>query len=331
MVRQLLLARDMRDVVGPYVLLEVLSRRRTTSVYRGAQVGPSGFLRQVAIKRLEPPFSRDPTHVVRFFEEARLGGCVRHPNVVSTTDLIATSGDVVAVLDLVHGTSLARALAAMDSTGDVMDPAIAVGLAVDVLEGLHAVHEARDAWGTPLEMVHRNVTPADILIGADGMARIGDFGVADAVGRAPVPRAALTSPIRLRPPELLSPGPFDRRADLYGVGAVLWEALTRRPLFRGTDAEAARRVLASCIVRPSAVQPGLPRSLDDVVLALLTKRPEDRPSTALEAARALTSAHRRASTRQISAWCAALAARGAEHGAFSDAERAWFAQDVGAA
>jgi serine/threonine-protein kinase len=299
------------DAVGPYVVLETLSRGRTTSVHRGAQVGPSGFIRHVAIKRLEPPFCRDTEHVVRFFEEARLGACVRHPNVVSTTDLVARSGDVLAVMDLVPGASLASRLAAIGPASEPVDPAIAVGIALDVLEGLHAIHEANDAWGTPLEIVHRNVTPTDILIGADGIARVGDFGVADAAGRASVPTEEIDGPLRLRAPELLSHGPVDRRADVYAVGAILWEMLTRRLLFWGSDAEIERRVRGSVIERPSAVRPGVPRELDDVVVACLAKDPEARPKSALEAARALMKVHGRASARRIATWTASIGKRDA--------------------
>ncbi len=314
----------MHPSVGPYVILQQLSKGTTTCVFRGGQVGPSGFVRQVAIKRLEPPYASDPDFVVRFFEEARLGASVRHPNVLATFDLVAESLEVLLVMAYVKGAPLGRSLGELGPTSPPVDPAIAVAIAVDVLEGLHAIHEARDEWGTPLEMVHRAVTHSDVLIGTDGVARIGDFGFVDAIGRTPIPRSAYAGPVRLLAPELLTDRPIDRRADVYACMAMLWELLTFRPLFSGTDTEVRARVLHSSPPSPHALRADVPRELDVVIQSCLAKRPEDRPATAADAARALCQSLGRASARRVAEWVAPLVEAQALRAAFSDAERAWF-------
>lgn len=314
----------MHPSVGPYVILEQLSKGAETSVYRGGQIGASGFVRQVAIKRLEAPFASDPDRVVRFFEEARLGASVRHPNVLATLDLVAHPSDVLLVMTHVRGVPLARWFRTHRPADAELDPATAVAIAVDVLEGLHAIHEARDEWGTPLEIVHRAVTPADILIGTDGVARIGDFGFADAMGRAHIPRSAYPGPIRLLAPELLGDGAVDRRADVYACMAVLWELLTFRRLFSGTDLEVRARVLHDRPMAPSTIGARIPRELDAIIQSCLEKNPDDRPPTAAAAARALCQSSTRASPRRVATWVAPLVEAQAALAAFSDAERSWF-------
>jgi len=137
----------------------------------------------VAIKRLHKQYARDPEFVSMFLDEARLAARIRHPNVVPTLDVVATEGELFVVMEYVHGESLARLIRDEARKGGYIPPPVAAGILSGTLQGLHAAHEARDERGQPLSIVHRDVSPQNILVGSDGVARVLDFGVAKAAGR----------------------------------------------------------------------------------------------------------------------------------------------------
>src|SRR5688572_21949338 len=155
-----------------YRILGTIGAGGMATVELGELVGPVGFSRLVAIKRLHPKYSSDANLVTMFVDEARLAARVRHPNVVSTLDVVKNDGELCLVLDYVHGESLARLLR---SAGSV-DPSVASAIVLGLLHGLHAAHEAEGPGGVKLEIVHRDVSPENVLVGADGIARLADFG-----------------------------------------------------------------------------------------------------------------------------------------------------------
>jgi len=270
----------------------------------GRVVGDAGFSRTVAIKRLHPHLVKDPEFSAMFLDEARLAARVRHPGVVSTLDVVSTGDELLLVMEYVPGQSIA-ALARAGSPR--LPPAIAVALVSGVLHGLHAAHEARGENGLPLEIVHRDVSPHNILVGEDGAARLIDFGIARAVGRSQSTRdGQLRGKLRYLAPEQLRGAAATRRTDVYAAAVVLWEALTGEHLFDG-DSEGAiyGRVLEGVVRPPSAlVAPAtiLPPSLDGVVLRGLARDPMARYATALEMAEALEGALVPASAREVAAW-----------------------------
>src|SRR5262245_394878 len=148
------------------------------TVHLGRLLGPVGFSRTVAIKRLHAQFATDPEFVSMFLDEARLAARIRHPNVVPTLDVVATEGELFVVMEYVHGESLSRLIKEEARNGRRIPPRIAASLISGTLQGLHAAHEARDERGNPLNIVHRDVSPQNILVGSDGIARVLDFGVA---------------------------------------------------------------------------------------------------------------------------------------------------------
>jgi len=168
-------------VIGPYALHEPLGSGGTASVHVGVD-RRSPDRAPVAIKRLHPDQARSGAAALRLLDEVRSVKHVRHPNVVQYLDVFSDGEEIVAVGEYVHGEPLGRLLAP-GAAHERVPPRIAVAIVRDVLAGLHAAHEACDASGKPLELVHRDVTPDNILVGADGVVRLVDFGVAKASGR----------------------------------------------------------------------------------------------------------------------------------------------------
>jgi serine/threonine-protein kinase len=277
------------------------------SMHFGRLSGALGFTRTVAIKRLHAHVATDPEFVAMFLDEARLAARIHHPNVVGTFDVATEDGELFLVMQYVHGEALSGLLR---NPGSDLPAAYAVGIVLDALHGLHAAHEARSAAGDALGIVHRDVSPHNVLVGVDGVARIIDFGIAKAKERLHQTRGAeLRGKIAYMAPELLRREPVDRRADVYAASVVLWEALTRRRFVDADNGAAAlRAVLERSPEPPSSLAPGLPQAIDDIVLRGLSRDPEARFATAIEMATALEAALAPASKRQIGAWVAQVAA-----------------------
>jgi serine/threonine-protein kinase len=277
-------------------------------VHLGKLLGTAGFSRDVAIKRLHPQFARDPEFVAMFLDEARLASRIGHPNVVPILDVVAEGGELFLVMELVVGESLAK-LARTCPSG--LPLPIAASIVVGVLEGLHAAHEARGEDGAPLTIVHRDVSPQNVLVGSDGVARLIDFGVAKAAGNANATRdGQIKGKVAYMAPEQLNAAPIDRRADLYSVGVLLWELLTGRRYFGlvETDTALAIRAMTTAAEPPSLHRSEVPAALDGVVLRSLEKDRDRRFSTAREMAQALEVAFPPAPSRDVAAWVRGRAA-----------------------
>jgi serine/threonine-protein kinase len=191
------------------------------------------------------------------------------------------------------------------ASGARLPPAIAVTVVCGILQGLEAVHDARSEAGEPLGIVHRDVSPENILVGRDGVARLLDFGIARGAGRKHVTRAGEIKgkPSYLAPEQILNGPAVDRRADVYAAAVVLWEALTGRRLFDGqTIGVVLDKVLHEPVPRPSALVPSLPSELDEVVMRGLSRTPADRFASALDMARALRRACAALLPFEVSDW-----------------------------
>jgi serine/threonine-protein kinase len=294
-------------VIGRYVLLEELASGGMATVYIGRLVGPAGFSRTVAIKRLHPHLSKDPEFVAMLLDEARLAGRIQHPNVAATLDVVAQNGELFVVMEYLHGETLSRLIRAARARGDVIPPDVAVAVLCGVLQGLHAAHEARGERGEPLGLVHRDISPQNILVREDGTSVVLDFGVAKATGRFhETSDGRVKGKLPYMAPEQVRNSPLSRRTDVYAAGVVLWEALVGRRLFRGdNDGEVLERLLFGSIEPPSAHAEVGPE-LDAVVLKALEKQADQRFATAREMALALEGALRPALASQVSAWMSEL-------------------------
>ncbi|XXT24905.1 protein kinase [Sorangium sp. So ce429] len=297
-----------RRTLDRYTLHGVIASGGMASVHFARLVGAHGFARTVAIKRLHPQFARDPEFSSMLLDEARLAVRIRHPNVVTTLDSVQADGELFVVMEYIAGESLSSLLRETGRRGIRVPQPVVSSILAGALAGLHAAHEATAEDGAPLQIVHRDVSPQNILVGDDGIARVLDFGIARATVRSQVSRVGqLKGKLSYMAPEQLRGAPVDRRADIYAATVVLWEVLTGRRLFTGEcDAEIFGRILEGVIQPPSAFG-DVPPALDAVVLRGLEKDPERRYATALEMAAALEEALPPASPRAVGAWVEATA------------------------
>jgi serine/threonine protein kinase len=275
-------------VIGRYALHDEIAAGGMATVHVGRLLGPAGFSRTVAIKRLHAQFAKDPDFVSMFLDEARLAARVRHPNVIGTLDIVALSGELFLVMEYVAGESLARLWRAMREAGKTIPVPIAIAIFVGVLDGLHAAHEATNDRGEPMGIVHRDVSPHNVLVGTDGVARVLDFGVAKAFGRLQTTREGqLKGKISYMAPEQVQ-GIVDRTTDIYAASVALWEALTgRRLFFAENEARTLANVLYPKVEAPGRSAADIPPALDEVILRGLNPEPSARYPTAREMARAL--------------------------------------------
>ncbi len=291
-----------RRVLGRYALFDEIAAGGMATVHIGRLLGPVGFARIVAIKCLHPHFAKDPEFVSMFVDEARLAARISHPNVVATMDIVNESGELFLVMEYVAGDSLAHLLRAAPD-GQVPPP-LAIGIVMGALHGLHAAHEATSERGTPLAIVHRDVSPQNIQVGTDGVARVLDFGIAKAASRLQTTREGqLKGKLGYMAPEQLDGDEVDRRTDVYAAGVVLWEALTGKRLFSGKDGAPILNSSQRIEIGPvSAVAAGIPGSVDAILKKALAFRREDRFASAKEMAIALEETGLAASQREVGEW-----------------------------
>jgi serine/threonine-protein kinase len=294
---------------GRYAIYEEIGSGGMATVHLARRLGPVSFSRTVAIKRLHAHLARDPELVAMFLDEARVAARIRHPNVVPTLDVVTERGQPFLVMEYVQGESLARLLALLRQRGERISPSIACSIVVGMLHGLHAAHEATNDRGGSLGIVHRDVSPQNVMVGLDGVTRVLDFGVAKAVGRLQTTREGqIKGKLAYTAPELVRGGRPTRAADIYSTAVVFWEMLTGEHLFAGdNEASVLERVLFARVSPPSEHAPGLAAPLDAIVLRALEREPTRRFATANEMARAVETVMPTASPPDVGDWVEALA------------------------
>lgn len=276
-------------LLGRYSLHGEIASGGMATVHFGRLLGPVGFSKTVAIKRLHPQFAKDSDFVAMFLDEARVAGRIQHPNVVSTLDVVALDGELYLVMEYIEGESLSKLIRGMRAGGALVPPRIAGSIVAGALYGLHAAHEAKNEHGEPLEIIHRDVSPQNVLVGLDGVPRVLDFGVAKAVGRVQTTREGqIKGKLAYMPPEQILGDDIDRRVDVYSAGVMLWEALVGRRLFDGgNEGNILKKILATEVVPPSKLVEGLSPRVDEVVMRAVAKKPEHRFATAWDFAVAI--------------------------------------------
>jgi serine/threonine protein kinase len=268
-------------MVGRYVLHDPIAAGGMAIVHLGRLVGPVGFARTVAIKRVHPNLAYDQDFVRMFVDEAHLAGRIHHPNVVATLDVVVDGTEVLLVMEYVHGESLSR-LMQLAKGGARLPLRVSSAILTGMLHGLHAAHEVRNEQGELLGVVHRDVSPQNVIVGADGVTRVIDFGVAKASGRLHTTREGrLKGKLAYMAPEQLRGHPVTRRADIYSAAVLAWEIVTGRRLFHAdTEVGTMAAVLQKTVVPPSTYVPSLPPSLDALILRGLEPDPARRFETA---------------------------------------------------
>jgi eukaryotic-like serine/threonine-protein kinase len=277
--------------LGRYAICQQIGAGGMASVHLGFLLGSGGFSRFVAIKRMHPQLARDASLVARFEQEVRLGARIQHPNVVQALDVVSRHDELLLVMELIQGETLAGLVEAAASAGAALPIGVALNIVTSALHGLHAAHEARDENDVPLALVHRDFSPQNVQVGSDGYARVLDFGIAKTLTQAiKTDIGALAGKLPYMAPEQLRQQPLDRRTDVFAAGVVLWEALVGKRLFGATHPDSPAtilEVLERAIEPPSRLRSGIPESVDVAVLRALNREPKERFSSAREFALAL--------------------------------------------
>jgi serine/threonine protein kinase len=295
--------------LGRYRLYGEIASGGMATVYFARQIGAGGFSKTVAIKKMHPHYAKEAEFVKMFLDEARITARVQHPNVVSILDVVATNQELFIVMEYVHGETLSRYWQLCAEQNHSAPIAIACAIIGNVLHGLHAAHVAKSYTGIPLNIVHRDVSPQNILVGVDGWARVNDFGIAKAVGRMQTTREGqLKGKLCYMAPEQFNNQPATAQTDLYSVGVVFWELLTGQPLISGeSEAEIIMNLINETIEPPSRYNSRVPPSLDAIVMKALARNPHHRFAHAREMALAIESTQQIALPTDVGAWAESLA------------------------
>ncbi|MFN3198587.1 MAG: serine/threonine-protein kinase [Bradymonadia bacterium] len=264
--------------LGRYQLIRRLASGGMGEVYLGELKGAANFSRQVAIKRILPHLAKDQAFVARFIDEANVMVQLHHGNIVSVQELVDEGGELFLVMDYLPGRDLKALIKRLDHRQAPISPDMALYITAEVLSGLDYAHHRVDGQGAPLAIVHRDVSPANVLLGAAGEVKLTDFGVARARGGVHQSvSGALQGKFVYMSPEQADGQPLDHRSDIFSVGLVLYELLTgARPFAADTDTEILRKVRTAAVEPPSTLRADLPPEVDSLVMKALERDPGDR-------------------------------------------------------
>ena len=328
---------DQGRLLDRYELIGELATGGMATVYLARLGGVGGFQRFVAIKRLHPHLADEEEFVQMFLDEARLAAGIHHPHVVPILEVGTNDNGYYLVMEYIEGDTLARIVARSMSAGEMVPRPILVRVLLDSLSGLHAAHELTDDQGQLLGLVHRDVSPQNLLVGVDGSARITDFGVARASARlSNTGTGRLKGKLAYMAPEQTRGDDLDRRTDVFAMGVILWEVLAGQRLFKaGTEAETLSRIIIQPIPRVTQANPDVPALFEEVTSKALDRDPDKRFRTAAEMADALERVAKEigkdagsdvgvASPRDVASFVQKIL--GQEIGAQRESVRVWLAQ-----
>ncbi|MCY1036900.1 protein kinase [Corallococcus sp. BB11-1] len=276
-------------IFGRYAVLRRLAVGGMGEIFLARQVGVSGFERPVILKSLLPDLLEQEGSVEMFLDEARVAAHLNHPNVVSLYEVGAWQGTFYIAMEYIEGENLGRLARAAQRVGTSLPHRVCAQLIRDAALGLDHAHHARDSQGASLELVHRDISPQNIMVRLDGVTKVVDFGVAKATIRASRTRTGvLKGKLRYMSPEQVRNEPVAGSSDQFALGVVLWELCTRRP-FIDTDnpAEAMRRIALAAVPRPSQFVGGLSPLLEHIILRMLHRVPSQRFARCGDVAKAL--------------------------------------------
>jgi serine/threonine-protein kinase len=294
--------------LGRYELFDEIASGGMATIHLGRICGAGGFSRAVAIKRLHLAHASAPEQAATLLDEARLASRIRHPNVLTVLDVVVEDRQTCIVAEYVHGESLHHLLEAAKARGEKVDPRIASAVVGSALLGLHAAHEATDAKGAPMDIVHRDVSPHNLMVDVDGVTRVVDFGIAKATGRLQdTTDGSIKGKLPYMAPEQLKRRPVSRRVDVYAAAVVLWETLAGSRLFQADNNGAMIAQILQGNVPPPSTVASVPAAVDAIVARATARDPAVRFATALEMAQELEAAVPPASPRELGEWVQHLA------------------------
>ena len=270
--------------LGQHELLIRLASGGAANVFLVRDRSQPGKDRLLALKILLPALAQNEDFINMFFAEAQIASRLQHPNVVTIAGFGQVEGIFCLAMEYVFGASLSQVLRASARAKKPLTVGVLLRIAAQVCDALHYAHELRDENNKPLKLVHRDVTPQNILIGFNGVPKLTDFGIAKATNRGWETQAGIVKgKFSYMSPEQALGKRVDRRSDIFGAGIVLWEALTGRDLFKGsTPLEVLTAIRQHKIRPPSKVVPGLTPIVDPIVMKALKRSPRGRYQTAAE-------------------------------------------------
>jgi len=276
---------------GKYQLVSLAGEGGMASVYKAMVRGAAGFQRAVAVKHIKPEYRALKNYIDMFIEEARVGSELAHPNIVQVHDFVSEGGNYYLIMEWVEGIDLGGLIKVYrDRSREVPWP-LAAAIGIGTLRGLGAAHDRIAPNGQPAPVIHRDVSPHNVLLGINGVVKLSDFGLARARDRA----ASLTAPGTVKgklsylAPEVTFGKPNTVQSDLFGVGSVLWETLTGDRLFDGkTDVEIFKKIRACKIPSIRSRRTDVPEAFATVLEMALSADPANRYATADEYAQALS-------------------------------------------
>jgi serine/threonine protein kinase len=270
--------------IGKYRIVTELGRGGTANVYLAMARGPGGVSKLVVLKALLPDLANEPSAVASFLDEARLAALLNHPNVVQTYEVGREGERDVIVMEYLEGHSLSRIVRLGNMTDRRLPETMHLRILIEALEGLQYAHELRGYDGMALAIVHRDVSPQNVLVTYEGQVKVLDFGIAKAATMSSQSAVGLMKgKIAYMSPEQMSGAPVDRRADIFSMGCMVWAAAAGQKLWKDEgDANIVRNVLGGRIPSPRSVNPGCSVELEGIVMKALALDPDRRYSTARE-------------------------------------------------
>ncbi|ATB43604.1 serine/threonine protein kinase [Cystobacter fuscus] len=278
--------------LGKYRLLEVIAKGGMGEVYKAQQEGPAGFSKTVVVKRVLPHLADAENFIDMFLEEARLAARLSHPNVVQIFELGEDRGEYFIAMEYIQGPSLHRVRKRLRELGHPFPVDIAAYVVAQALQGLHYAHELRDEAGKPLGIVHRDISPDNILVTMDGVVKVVDFGIAKAADSSSKTQSGtLKGKLSYISPEQVNGWPASVHSDIYATGVVLYQLFTNTLPFRAPSNAALLQQIATAEPEaPDRLELDVPPVLSRIVMKALRKEPGERFATAQEMSRALLEA-----------------------------------------
>ncbi len=266
------------ETYGRYQLLKKLATGGMAQIYLARQLGPEGFEKLLVVKRILPHLAENEDFITMFLDEARIAARLNHPNIVQIFDLGAQDDSYFIAMEFIHGEDVRRVWKHSEKMGRPIPLALICRIIIEASAGLDYAHKKPDASGRPLNIVHRDISPQNILVSFEGGVKVVDFGIAKAADQATVTKSGvLKGKYSYMSPEQAAGQSIDCRTDIFALGVVLYELLTGTRLFkRGTDIQTLNAVTECKLQPPSAVNDRVPADLDVIVMRALTKDRADR-------------------------------------------------------
>jgi serine/threonine-protein kinase len=270
--------------IGPYEVTELLAAGGMAEIFVGRKTGPGGFEKPLVVKRIHKKLLGDREIEAMFVDEARVQALLDHPHIVQIYDFGEDRGSYYIAMEYIAGATVRWVIDNANAVRRPIPVQHAVRIAADVLCGLHYAHERADDDGQPLRLIHRDISPVNVLVARSGQAKLCDFGVAKSELQRVMTRAGIVKgKFRYMSPEQLNAEPLDRRADVFAVGCVLWEMLVGRRLFdTPNEDEVVAAIRAGNYPDPSDLRPTVPKGIDRILRRALHPNREKRFRNARE-------------------------------------------------